>query len=201
MISSLTSDMVAEQAGAGAGLTVRKAVMRDIAPLLDLVNGYAAKGIMLPRTEFELSEHMRDFSVALAGDRLVGCGALHFYSPTMGEIRSLAVDEHWKTHGVGRRLVEALIEEARQYQLDAVFAFTYVAQFFEKMGFEEVERGELPLKAWKDCLRCPKFQCCDEIAMVRILEPQHWAEHRPHSRMDPDLLSLIQIPVPRHPGP
>jgi amino-acid N-acetyltransferase len=64
-----------------------------------------------------------------------------------------------------------------------------------------VERGELPLKAWKDCLRCPKFQCCDEIAMVRILEPQHWAEHRPHSRMDPDLLSLIQIPVPRHPGP
>ena len=95
------------------GSTVRKAVMRDIAPILDLINGYAAKGIMLPRTEFELSEAIRDFTVVLRGDELLGCGALHFYSPTIGEIRSLAVHENAKTHGVGRRVVEALVQRGR----------------------------------------------------------------------------------------
>jgi amino-acid N-acetyltransferase len=157
---------------------VRKAGMSDIAPLLELINGYAAKGIMLPRTEFDMSENIRDFSVLYSGRDLVGCGALHFYSPVVGEVRSLAVDPNWTTHGAGRIVVEALIEEARQFSLDAVFAFTYVPGFFRKLEFQEVERGELPLKVWKDCLRCPKFQCCDEIAMVRVLEPGRWQGNR-----------------------
>jgi amino-acid N-acetyltransferase len=177
MISSLTSDSVVEFQGADLALEVRKARMSDIAPLLRLINDYAAKGIMLPRTEFEMSENIRDFSVIYSGEELIGCGALHFYSPIMGEVRSLAVDPAWKAHGIGRRMVESLVAEARLFSLDAVFAFTYVADFFRKMGFQEVERGELPLKAWKDCLRCPKFQCCDEIAMVQILRPEHWRDH------------------------
>ncbi len=107
----------------------------------------------------------------MTADRLLGCGALHFYSPVMGEIRSLAVAEEAKTRVSGRAVVEALVREAREYALDAVFAFTYVLEFFAKVGFHEVERGELPLKAWKDCLRCPKFQSCDEIAVLRVLEP------------------------------
>lgn len=181
MISSLTADAVMEGPLTASGLIIRKAAMRDIAPLLELINGYAAKGIMLPRTEFELSENIRDFSVAYSGDRLAGCGALHFYTPTMGEIRSLAVDERAKTHGVGRRIIEALLDEAAAHSLDAVFAFTYVPDFFRKVGFEEVERGELPLKAWKDCLRCPKFQCCDEVAVVRVLQREHWEQSRPHA--------------------
>ena len=89
--------------------------------------------------------------------QLLGCGALHFYSPTIAEIRSLAVHEHAKTHGVGRRLVEALVQEAQEYELDAVFAFTYVVEFFNRCRISRVERGVLPLKAWKDCLRCPEI--------------------------------------------
>ena len=175
MISGLTADAIGEHADATIAIELRKARMSDIAPLLELINGYASQGIMLPRTEFEISESIRDFSVAYSGGQLVGCGALHFYSPTTGEIRSLAVAECAKTHGVGRRLVETLVTEAANYSLDAVFAFTYVPDFFRKMAFEDVDRGALPLKAWKDCLRCPKFQCCDEIAMIRVLEPSHWA--------------------------
>jgi amino-acid N-acetyltransferase len=177
MISGLTPDSIIEHPPPRIPLEVRKARMEDIAPLLDLINGYATRGIMLPRTEFELSENIRDFSVALSDGRLVGCGALHFYSPGVGEIRSLAVDEGAKTLGVGRAIIDALIVEADTYSLDAVFAFTYVSEFFRKMGFAEVERGELPLKAWKDCLRCPKFQCCDEVAMIRVLRPERWASH------------------------
>jgi amino-acid N-acetyltransferase len=182
MISGLTAESVLDRPTSETQVNVRdvhvrKAVMRDIHPILDLINSYAAKGIMLPRTEFELSENIRDFSVAYYGERLVGCAALHFYSPVMGEVRSLAVAPEERTHGIGLLLVESLVREAQTYCLDALFAFTYVPGFFAKMGFQEVERGELPLKAWKDCLRCPKFNSCDEIAVVRILAPDRWTSH------------------------
>jgi amino-acid N-acetyltransferase len=175
-------------------LTVRKASMPDIHALLELINGYAAKGIMLPRTEFEMSENIRDFTLVFSEGQLVGCGALHFYSPTSGEIRSLAVDPEAKSRGIGRAVVEALETEAIEYRLHSVFAFTYVTGFFQKLGFEEVERGALPLKAWKDCLRCPKFQSCDETAVIKYLVPRHMREEHaepfiPHG--------LIPLPIPR----
>jgi amino-acid N-acetyltransferase len=179
MISALTQELVENQSASNKGIEVRKASMQDIPALLDLINAYAAKGIMLPRTEFEMSENMRDFMVAYAGNQLVGCGALHFYSPTMGEVRSLAVAESHKTHGIGRMIVDSLVYEAKLYGLDAVFAFTYVPGFFARVGFNEIERGELPLKAWKDCLRCRKFESCDEIAVLRVLRPQRWSQRQP----------------------
>ncbi len=168
--------------------------MRDIPSILNLINGYAARGIMLPRTEFEMSEAIRDFTVVTRGDEFLGCGALHFYSPTFGEIRSLAVQEKAKTQGAGRRLVESLVAEAQVYELDAVFAFTYVVEFFNRLGFQEVERGVLPLKAWKDCLRCPKFQACDEIAVLRVFRPQAWAEAQPQ-QWPSDAGQYAQIPA------
>jgi amino-acid N-acetyltransferase len=198
MISSVTAEYFTEKGSPAFPLEVRKARMCDIAPILQLINGYAAKGVMLPRTELELSEHIRDFSVVLTEGRLLGCGALHFYTPTLGEIRSLAVDESAKTHGVGRRVVEHLVEEALEYDLDGVFAFTYVVEFFSKVGFHVVERGVLPLKAWKDCLRCPKFQCCDEIAVVRILNPLRWGEGHTHAWGQSEIPdALIQLPTVR----
>jgi amino-acid N-acetyltransferase len=184
MISGLRADAFVESPAAPR-LTVRKAVMHDIAPILHLINSYAARGIMLARTEFEMSEAIRDFTVVTLDGQLLGCGALQA-----------------KTKGVGRKLVEALVAEAQQYELDAVFAFTYVVEFFNRVGFHVVERGELPLKAWKDCVRCPKFQACDEVAVVRILRPDHWAEAEPQP-WGPLMTSvtdeLIQIPTPRQP--
>jgi len=195
MISGLREDALLEPAGPNCELVVRKAAMHDIEPILGLINGYAAKGIMLPRTELEVSEDIRDFSVIVTAGRLVGCAALHFYTPSIGEIRSLAVAEDAKTHGIGRRLIEALVREASNYSLDAVFAFTYVAAFFGKMGFQEVERGELPLKAWKDCVRCPKFQCCDEIAVLRVLRAEYCRHFQQYSQDDGS--QFVQLPVLR----
>jgi amino-acid N-acetyltransferase len=195
MISAVREDSFVESQATGPRLTVRKAVMHDIRPILDLINGYAVKGIMLPRTEFEMSEAIRDFTVVLSGGELLGCGALHFYSPTIGEIRSLAVHEHAKTHGVGRRVVDSLVREAQEYELDAVFAFTYVTEFFRRVGFHVVERGVLPLKAWKDCLRCPKFHACDEIAVLRILRPESQPDRWILGSGSPDD-QFIQIPTP-----
>jgi amino-acid N-acetyltransferase len=193
MISALRADACLENATPAPPASVRKAVMHDIPAILELINGYAARGIMLPRTEFEISEAIRDFTVVTSGDILLGCGALHFYTPTAGEIRSLAVAEQAKTHGIGRRLVEALIAEAQTYELDALFAFTYVVEFFSKLGFHPVERGILPLKAWKDCLRCPKFQACDEVAVIRILRPDRWIGSLPAPEPDP----AVALPILR----
>jgi amino-acid N-acetyltransferase len=99
-----------------------------------------------------------------------------------------------KTKGIGRALVETLEAEARAQELHSIFAFTYVAGFFEKLGFEEVERGELPLKAWKDCLRCPKFQACDEIAVLKRLKPE--APHVPVVRLA-QITDFPQFPIIR----
>jgi amino-acid N-acetyltransferase len=200
MISGLRADAFVDSPTVGAGLVTRKAVMHDIPPILDLINAYAAQGIMLPRTEFELSEAIRDFTVVTLGGELLGCGALHFYTPTLGEIRSLAVHQRAKTRGVGRELVDALVKEAQEYELDAVFAFTYVVDFFRKVGFHEVERGALPLKAWKDCVRCPKFQACDEIAVLRFLRLEHGTDMQPlwGQALGSGDDQLIQIPTPRN---
>jgi len=173
-------------------LTIRKASMRDLPGLLQLINSYAAQGIMLPRTEFEMSENIRDFTVAYAGSQMLGCGALHFYSPTSGEIRSLAVAPVAKNQGIGVLLIEALEKEAINNDLYTIFAFTYVANFFRKLGFQEVDRGLLPLKVWKDCLSCSKFQCCDEVAVLKAL------------RSDPlppltfnSVSEFVQLPMPK----
>lgn len=177
-------------------LTTRKAHMRDIQSLLKLINAYAGDGIMLPRTEFEMSENIRDFTAVYTGDQLLGCGALHFYTPTCGEVRSLAVDPTLKTRGLGRLIVDTLEQEALENDLHALFAFTYVPAFFRKIGFKSVDRGSLPLKVWKDCLRCPKFQRCDEIAMLKALRTDPVLQTtEPQSTLDPDSSVFVQLPL------
>ncbi len=189
----MTESASANPVCAPASLVVRKASMRDIPPMLHLINAYAGKGIMLPRTELDMAENIRDFAVAWSGDVLAGCGALHFYTPTSAEVRSLAVSPALKGAGVGRALVGNLEVEARASGLEAMFAFTYVPGFFRRMGFTEVERGDLPLKAWKDCMRCPKFHCCDEIAVLKSLTGD--LVHMRHNRSE--ALLHISAAIPR----
>lgn len=163
-------------------MLTRNATMRDIPQMLGLINGYAGEAIMLPRTDFELAEDIRDFIVADNGDgQIAGCGALHIYTPTAAEIRSLAVDPHQKARGIGKDIVERLEVEAARFGLTSIFAFTYVPGFFSKLGYSQVDRGMLPQKAWKDCLRCPKFQNCDEIAVHKAV-PASAATWSPSTR-------------------
>ena len=115
MMSNVVKPELGEAASEAnkVAMIVRKALMTDVKPLLRLINGYASMGIMLPRTEAELAEGIRDFTVAETGTELAGCGALHFYGTAIAEVRSLAVDPRWKRHRVGTRLMEALESEAR----------------------------------------------------------------------------------------
>jgi amino-acid N-acetyltransferase len=155
---------------------------------------------MLPRNEFEISESIRNFWVALAASELVGCSALHLYSPVVGEIRSLAVREEAKTHMWPPVSGDTCERSRGEFSLACVFAFTYVADFFRKVGFDEVERGALPLKVWKDCVRCPKLQSCDEIAMIRVLKQEKWLDDQPkwgYSITTDEGTEAVQLPVLR----
>jgi len=150
---------------------VRRARQDDIPSLGSLVRFYAEQGILLPRTEEEFRETIRDFRVIRSEGRVIGCAVLHFYTAKVAELRSLAVLPAHRGEGLGRHLVEALLEEARVSDLDMVFALTYATEFFARLGFVPIDREWIPWKAWKDCLACPKRECCDEIAVARWLKP------------------------------
>jgi amino-acid N-acetyltransferase len=178
--------------------------MADIPALLALINGFAARGIMLPRTAFEMAENLRDFSVVQTADRVSGCAALHIYTPKAAEVRSLAILPELQGCGAGKALVGVLEAEAQAFGLEELFAFTYLPGFFEKLGFAAIDRGELPLKAWKDCLRCPKFQCCDEVAVIKRVSAGQPGGGDTPSRGDllptvPDADPVVLLPVLRNP--
>lgn len=147
-------------------MQVRKATVADVIPMQQLIQKFASQGLMLPRTEKALYEHLQCFKVAVIDDIVVGCAGLHILWGNLAEVRSLAVDERCHGLGVGRALVEAVIQDAYQLQIEKVLSLTYQTIFFEKLGFYVVDKETLPHKVWKDCVFCSKFASCDEIAMV-----------------------------------
>jgi amino-acid N-acetyltransferase len=157
-------------------LNIRKAELEDVPALFEMINHYAAEGIMLRRTLTELYECVREFLVAEDGGKVVGCGALKFYAADLAEIRSLCVAPGLKSRGLGRVLTEQLLSEAERYQLKTVFALTTSPDFFTKCGFREMARERFPMKIWRDCLRCEKYFHCDEKTMVIDLPVQRQGE-------------------------
>lgn len=144
----------------------RKAKITDVEPIHALITHYADKGLMLARPRTLLYESLREFTVAEDQDRVVGAGSLHITWEDLAEIRALAVAPEYAKKGIGRGLVEKFLNEARELAIPRVFALTYQAGFFEKCGFKIIEKEDLPQKVWKECVNCPKFPNCEEIAMI-----------------------------------
>ena len=147
-------------------LNVRKARMGDIRAIHGLLMTSSADGLLLPRSLTELYGHLRDFFVVERGGQVIGCGALSIIWENMAEVRSLAVAADARRQGCGRLIVEACIAEARDLDIHRLFALTYQLPFFHALGFVEVEKDVLPQKVWVDCVHCPKFPDCDEMAML-----------------------------------
>jgi amino-acid N-acetyltransferase len=163
-----------ESAGCSQSAVVRRATLSDVEDMHRLINHFAGLQLMLAKSRNQLYQNIRDFVVvekvtsgpAGAQRIFAGCGALHVIWVDLGEIRSLAVDERFQGNGVGRLIVDELLCEAVDLGLPRVFALTYQRAFFERLGFTEVEKTTMPQKIWGECMNCPKFPNCDEIAMV-----------------------------------
>jgi len=148
---------------------IRKARVPDVQAIQSLINCNADAGQMLPRTLNELYEHLRDFSLFVEKGVIVGTCALHVSWEGLAEIRSLAVRQDRMSSGIGSALVRACLAEAAELGAARVFVLTYQGDFFKKMGFVDVDKGELPHKVWSDCLNCVKFPNCDESALMLSL--------------------------------
>ena len=151
-------------------LTYRRARPSDTRAILNLINYYSTKGLMLPRSFSQVVEKIRDFVVASeneAGEsHIKGVVGLHVVGEDLAEVRSLAVDESLQGKGIGKQMLQVCVREARDLQLKRIFALTYQTDFFTKLGFSKVEKLTLPQKIWGDCVHCAKFSDCDEIAML-----------------------------------
>jgi amino-acid N-acetyltransferase len=148
-------------------IQTRQAVLPDAESLHAIIRPYAELGTLLPRSQAELYENIRDFVVAEENGRIVGCGALHLYGLHLAEIRSIAVNPQSRGRGVGGALVESLLDEARRHSVTCVCLFTRTPGFFARLGFEIARRENLPDKIYKDCVCCPRLSDCDEIAMFK----------------------------------
>jgi N-acetylglutamate synthase-like GNAT family acetyltransferase len=147
--------------------SVRSATLADVPELEILMAPYVASGDLLPRSHYDLCRHIKEYVVALAADRTIcGCASLKVYSRELAEVAALAVRSDHQGAGVGRALMEAIIAEARAAKLHEVLALTRKPAFFLKLGFEPSEKEHFPLKVWADCARCPRQNCCDELALV-----------------------------------
>jgi amino-acid N-acetyltransferase len=160
----------AESGAASVRASVRAAAIHDVPEIHHLLELYAAQGNLLPRSMSELYRHLRDFFVVDRNGAVVGCGALEIFTDDLGEVRSLVVADEHKNHGHGRRLVERIIAEAKAIGLKRLMALTYVPDFFHKLGFHTVPKNTLPEKVWSVCIKCYKFNHCDETAVLLDLK-------------------------------
>ena len=149
---------------------MEKARISDAPQIQELIKHFADRDEMLPRSLSELYENIRDYFVVRQDEQVIACAALHVFWSDLAEIRSLAVAEDSQEQGIGAQLVEACLREAKELGIPTVFCLTYKPAFFERSGFAQVDKMELPHKVWNECYRCPKFPNCDEVALIYHLE-------------------------------
>jgi len=147
----------------------KKATIKDAKIIHSLVNMFASKEDMLPRSLNEIYENIRDFYVCFNNDSMVGTAALHILWDDLAEIRSVSVLRKYQRQGIGRKLIKKCLHEAKIMGVNKVFALTYRPGYFKKLGFNEIDKNSLPHKIWGECLKCHKFPDCDESAVLMDL--------------------------------
>jgi amino-acid N-acetyltransferase len=143
-----------------------KAKIPDAVQMHKIINFFADRGEMLPRSLSELYENIRDFFVYRDNGKVIGCAALHINWSELAEIKSVAVAEEYQRKGIGDTILRACLNEAKELGIPTLFCLTYKPEFFKRFGFVQVDKMELPQKVWSECYRCPKFPNCDEIALI-----------------------------------
>lgn len=150
-------------------LQIHKATIKDVKTIHSIINNFARKDKMLPRSLNEIYENLRDYLVCIDHGKVVGTTALHILWEDIAEVRSIAVSKDYQGTGIGKKLVEECLKEAKSLGLTKVFALTDNPKFLLDIGFELLEKNDLPQKVWGDCLKCHKFPDCNEVAVIKHL--------------------------------
>ncbi len=143
-----------------------KPTLQDVKSMQKLVHNYVKDGTILHRTDDEIATTIRSYICAKVGDEIVGFVAVHIHSINLAEIRSLVVKGSFQSIGIGKKLVQMSIDEAKTYKVKRVLSLTYQQKFFEKLMFKVIAKEHIPEhKIWADCIKCIHFPICDEIAL------------------------------------
>jgi amino-acid N-acetyltransferase len=159
-----------------ARITLRTGEVREAKKLHTLIQANLEEGHLLPRTLGELTVHASRFVVAVRGRTIVGCAELAALSPTVAEVRSLAVDANARGSRVGMMIVDELRRRARREGFERLCAFTHAPGYFTNMGFSIVPHTWLLEKIFTDCVRCPQFRTCGQYGLVVPLDTAFDAE-------------------------
>jgi amino-acid N-acetyltransferase len=147
-------------------INIRPATAQDVKQMHALINHYAKEREMLPRSLNSIYENLQEYLVAMDGKKLAGCCALHVSWEDLAEVKALAVDQNTRGKGVGTKMVLACHKNALKLGIHKVFCLTYRPGFFEKLGYKQISRDELPHKVWGECINCPHFPDCGEVPLI-----------------------------------
>ncbi|MGI9310671.1 MAG: N-acetyltransferase [bacterium] len=164
-------DARANDTVAADATAIRAARLDDVGGIHALLKHFSDRGVLLPRAQSDLYSNLREFIVIAADGEIIACAALQIFTASLGEVRSLAVAPRYERRGLGQRMVRQVEREAQAIGLHRLMALTYAVDFFHKLGFRTVDMRELPEKVWGACINCHKFRNCDEIAVLKNLEP------------------------------
>jgi len=149
-------------------ITYIKPKLNEIEKMQHIVKDAVNEGIILYRSDDEIATNIRSYVLAKRGDEVVGFVALHIHTKKLAEIRSLIVDKKYRGLGIGKNLVLKAIKEAKELGIKEILSLTYNRDFFEKLGFKEIEKIKIPeQKIWVDCIKCKHFPICNEIALIK----------------------------------
>ena len=147
-----------------------KPTLQDIPNIQKLLKKFIEDGIILKRDDDEIASNIRSYIAIKNNDEIIGIGALHIYSTSLAEIRSLAISPKHQKQGLGKKIIQELEKEAKLLGVNKLLTLTYQKDFFEKLGFNEIPKEKVPEhKVWSDCIKCPHFPNCNEISLIKTI--------------------------------
>jgi len=151
-------------------IVYEKALLSDIDQMQKIVFSEVKTGTVLERSEDEMATNIRSYTVVKSDEKIVGFVALHIHAPTLGEVRSLVVSPQFRGKSIGVELVRVVLKEAKSLGLKEVLSLTYAKEFFERLGFFEIPKENLPEhKIWADCIKCHHFPVCNEVSLIKAI--------------------------------
>ncbi len=148
---------------------VRRARTADVRGMLALIEPYVERRILLGKERVTLFEDIQEFRVAeTPGGELIGCGALHVIWEDLGEIRTIAVADHWQRHGVGHALLEHLEGDARELGLTRLFCLTFETDFFGGHGFAPIGEQIVDPEVYAELVRSPDDGVAEFLDLARV---------------------------------
>ena len=134
-------------------MQIRPAHTSDIKGIRQLIDSYSPQGRLLTKETVTLYESVQEFTVAMDGDEVVGCGALHVLWEDLAEVRTVAVIEKLRGQGVGHQILESIISRSKEIGIKRLFCLTFETEFFGRHGFQVIEGTPVAPEIYDELLR------------------------------------------------